>query len=66
MIGDADIVLYAFLPESLVNVMVLYLIRRPRGLSSSALEWVGALYRRLIAHHASVVMYTSSVTTRLI
>lgn len=30
---------FAFLPESFVNVMVSYLIRQPRGLSSSAPKW---------------------------
>lgn len=33
--------LHASLPESLVNVMVSYLIRQPRGLSSPALQWAG-------------------------
>jgi len=56
MIGDVDFffLLHASLPESPVNVMVSDLIKQPRGLSSSALQWAG---RGLVqASHCSLCL----------
>lgn len=49
--------LHASLPVSPANVMISDLIRQPRGLADQLCNRpAGALHRRLVAHHASVVM----------
>lgn len=59
--------LHASLPVSPANVMISDLIRQPRGLADQPCNRpAAALRRRLVAHHASVVMYTSRVTAHFI
>lgn len=59
--------LHASLPVSLANVMISDLIREPRGLTDQLYSRpAGALYRRVFARHAPVVMYTSRVTAHFI
>lgn len=60
-------ILHASLPVSLANVMISDLISQPRGLTVQPCNRpAGALSRRLVAHHASVAMYTLRTTTHLI